>query len=234
MPNHGWQIDDENTKILRKMNHVVELERRKHLLLNALKGISMFAHQARQFTLTDREIDHFVVETLEIAVSDQPMGLERIRLLLDEAEEMRARSKKLYHWVCEIFSKSPRLLEGPGLKKAVADPRQVKDEESSDIMTREQLYWEGVCAQKLNNIAILAQFQLDSGTLSYDICGVIHETLDLLSKKQSIFNLIDLSVYLDRDPVALAEEHGSAAPPMSLSKKISSHDICPTMMAENY
>ena len=67
MRNRCRHLNDEETKVLRKMNHVVELERRKHLLLTALKGISIYAHQARKFTLADREIDRIIEAFKEVS-----------------------------------------------------------------------------------------------------------------------------------------------------------------------
>jgi hydroxylamine reductase (hybrid-cluster protein) len=209
--------DDNNTKTIRKMNHVVELERRKHLLLTALKGISVYAHKARQFTLTDREIDRFTVETLDKAVSENPMGLEHIKQLLDTADTMRNRAKKLYHWACELFAKEPKSLTTTTVRRTSIDPRHVlfdvdsneKMDSEATVFNRERLYWEGVCAQKLNTVANLAIFQLESGTLSHDICGAVHEMLDLLSRDLTIFELIDLSVYLEADPIALLNERAT-------------------------
>jgi hydroxylamine reductase (hybrid-cluster protein) len=217
MQGYRFETDGDNTKTMRKMNHVVELERRKHLLLTALKGISVYAHKARQFTLTDREIDRFTVETLDKAVSDRPMGLEYIKQLLDTADTMRNRAKKLYHWACELFSKEPKPMSTTAVRRTSIDPRHVLfssiDSDTIDseatIFNRERLYWEGVCAQKLNTIANLAIFQLESGTLSHDICGAVHEMLDLLSRDLTVFDLIDLSVYLEADPIALLNERAT-------------------------
>lgn len=240
MPSHRFLPDEDQTKQIRKMNHVVELERRKHLLLTALKGIAMYAHRARQFTLTDREIDRFTVETLDLAVSDQPMGLERIRQLLDDAEEMRDRAKRLYHWACELFSKPPEHPDRP----TSPDPRQLLFQHEpaqpsatgkrGPLMCREQLYWEGVCAQKLNMLAQLAIFQLESGTLAYDICGMVHEQLDYLSKDLSIFNLIDLAVFLDDDPIALLQERVSQRVSPLLTVKKASPEMDLVKAVENY
>ncbi len=217
MSNRCLCLNDEETKVIRKMNHVVELERRKHLLLTALKGISVYAHQARKFTLTDREIDRFTVETLETAVSDAPMGLDRIRDLLDRALEMRDRSKKLYDWACDLFSKTPEQPESLRSRET-ADPRHMliselrsatPNEPKTALKYRERLYWEGVCAQKLSRLANLAVFQLESGTLTHDICGAVHEILDLMSRDLAVFELIDLAVFLDADPVELLNRRDS-------------------------
>jgi hypothetical protein len=216
MSRHQYhQRDNEDTQVIRKLRNVVELAHRKHLLVTALKGISMYAHWARQFTFTDREIDLFTLDTLEAAVSDKPMGLDQLQRLLDRADEMRKRAKKLYLWACELFSRVPETLSGASDERVCitskclpshAAGKTYSDDDESAAVRRERLYWEGVCAQNLNHLAKMALAQPEAGTASSDAAGLVHEALSLLSLKRQTFEIIDLAVFLDEDPTDLLYE----------------------------
>jgi len=91
------------------------------LLLHATQGISMYAHRARKFKASDREIDVFVVEALFTTVTNVNFDPERMTVLLREAAAMRDRAKALYENACKSAGSAPESLDGPATWTPASD-----------------------------------------------------------------------------------------------------------------
>src|SRR5512140_1402770 len=65
------------------------------LLLHAAKGISQYAHRARQLGAKDRQIDVFVVQALFTTVTNVNFDPQRLQGLLIKAAELRDKAKAL-------------------------------------------------------------------------------------------------------------------------------------------
>ena len=83
------------------------------VLLHITKGISMYAHRARELGSSDREVDVFVIEGLFTTVTNVNFDPERIRELITRAAQVRDRAKALYEGTCRKAGKSPETLAGP-------------------------------------------------------------------------------------------------------------------------
>lgn len=83
------------------------------LLTHAMKGISMYAHRARQLGVKDKEIDVFVIEGLFTTVTNVDFDPERLDGLLVRAAELKKKAEKLYTDACAKAGKSPEDLTGP-------------------------------------------------------------------------------------------------------------------------
>jgi len=83
------------------------------LLIHAVKGISMYAHRARQLGAHDREVDVFVVETLFTTITNVNFDQARLQTRLVQAAEMRDRARELYHGAAAAKGQTPEALEGP-------------------------------------------------------------------------------------------------------------------------
>ncbi len=83
------------------------------LLLHVTKGISMYAHRARELGAVDREVDVFVIEALFTTVTNVDFDAEHIQNLVFEAVEMKQRIRKLYKQACNKAGKEPENLSGP-------------------------------------------------------------------------------------------------------------------------
>ncbi len=66
------------------------------LLIHALKGISIYAHLARELDVRDRETDLFVVEGLFTTVTNVDFDPERMTATLRRAYEIKERIKKIF------------------------------------------------------------------------------------------------------------------------------------------
>ena len=81
------------------------------LLLYAAKGISAFAHRARQLGAKDHDVDVFVVEALFTTVTNVNFDPERLQQLINKAAEMRDRARSLYEEACQKAGQQPEQSE---------------------------------------------------------------------------------------------------------------------------
>jgi len=83
------------------------------LLLHAAKGISQYAHRARQLDARDPEIDLFVVRALFTTVTNVNFDPARMWQWLFKAKDIQTKAKKLYTEACAKAGKQPEALSGP-------------------------------------------------------------------------------------------------------------------------
>lgn len=87
--------------------------RLQDLLVFATKGISMYAHRARQLGASDEEVDRFVIEALFSTVTNVDFDPERLRAILKKATEIRENAKEMYIKACQKAGKTPETLSIP-------------------------------------------------------------------------------------------------------------------------
>lgn len=83
------------------------------LLVHATKGISMYAHRAREFGASDREVDVFTIEALFATVTNVDFDPERLLGMLVKAAEIKDKARKLYEDAAAKAGKAPESLAGP-------------------------------------------------------------------------------------------------------------------------
>ena len=101
-----------------------EVSNMQDLLLHISKGISMYAHRARQLGAKDHEIDTFVVEALFSTITNVNFDENRMEGLVKRAVELREKARKMYEDSCKKAGKEPEKLKGP----ATFDPGSTKEE----------------------------------------------------------------------------------------------------------
>ena len=85
------------------------------LLVHALKGVSMYAHRARQAGAADPEIDAFVVEALFATLTNVNFDPERLASLIDRTAIVRDQARRLYEGACQTKGIAPEMLAGPAV-----------------------------------------------------------------------------------------------------------------------
>lgn len=83
------------------------------LLIYTVKGLSMYAHRARELGVKDREIDVFAIEALFTTVTNVNFDAERLFSLLMKSADLIDKAKKLYEDACKSCGKVPEKLTGP-------------------------------------------------------------------------------------------------------------------------
>ena len=166
-----------------KSNHL------KDYLIYAVRGISMYAHRARRFALTDSDIDLFVANCVSTALSDTPMDVNQACRWLKQVEEVRNRANTLYNWGCDLFGREPDELTDPATLVVIDDHRHVVQQArllslDRSHKSRDQIYWEEACWCQLSRLATMAARSWGADLSRYDIYGFLHETLDCLAEEQ--------------------------------------------------
>jgi len=101
-----------------------EVSDMQDLLIHITKGISVYAHRARQLGAKDHEIDTFVVEALFSTITNVNFDENRMEGLVKRAVEVREKARKMYEDSCKKAGKEPEKLKGP----ATFDPGSTKEE----------------------------------------------------------------------------------------------------------
>jgi hydroxylamine reductase len=83
------------------------------LLVHVIKGISMYAHRARQAQLADPEVDRFAVDGLFATLTNVNFDPERLRTLILRAGTVRDKAKGLYEQACANQGVVAEPLGGP-------------------------------------------------------------------------------------------------------------------------
>jgi hydroxylamine reductase len=161
------------------------------LLVHAAKGISMYAHRARQLGKSDTEVDRFVIEALFATVTNVDFDPARLQTHLNDAARIRDRARQFYEDACRENGSAPASLNGPTTWKPAADiPGLVgqgrlvsiatrKDQLSEDIVGLQELVLYG-----LKGTAAYAEHAAVLGRELPEVYACIHECLDFLTKPQ--------------------------------------------------
>ena len=157
------------------------------LLLFAAKGVSMYAHRARELGASDREIDVFTIEALFSTVTNVDFDAERLQGLLVQASEIKDRARNLYEQACSKADKTPEVLDGPaawtpagdiaGLVNQGAEITITKRQEKlgEDVAGLQELFTYG-----LKGAAAYVDHAHVLGKDDDDLYGTFHEALSYL------------------------------------------------------
>ena len=160
------------------------------LLLYVAKGISMYAARLRKMGVIDRAIDIAVTEYLFTTVTNVNFDADKLALLIQAADDMRSKAKKLYEETCAKKGNTPENLNGPAVLALASDKAGlVKQGDSISIETRKQKLGEDITGlQELLTYGVkgTAAYADHAHILNKDdetIYGFFHEALDFLTKE---------------------------------------------------
>jgi hydroxylamine reductase len=159
------------------------------LLVHAIKGISMYAHRARELGAKDRDIDVFTVEALFSTVTNVNFDPERIRQLLRRAAALRDKAKRLYEDACKKAGRAPEKLGGPATWSPAADlAGLIKQGEDVTILKRKQALGDDVAGLQelltygLKGAAAYTDHAQILGKEDDGVYAFFHEALSFLTK----------------------------------------------------
>jgi len=159
------------------------------LLVYATKGISMYAHRARELGIKDREIDVFTVEALFSTVTNVNFDLERLRELLLRAASFRDRARRLYEDACRKAGRQPETLGGPAAWTPASDLASlIKQGEDVTILKRRESLGDDVTGLQelltygLKGAAAYTDHAQILGKENEAIYAFFHEALNFLTK----------------------------------------------------
>jgi len=165
------------------------------VLLCIAKGISMYAHRARQLGAVDAEIDRFAIHALFTTVTNVNFDSQRLEGLIRQALDLRARARSLYETACQTNGKDPESLSGPatglvgnslrewidGQKAFSIDAR--KAQVGEDVVGLQELLIYG-----LKGVAAYADHAQILGVEDEAVWATFHEMLDYVASNPTDIN----------------------------------------------
>jgi hydroxylamine reductase len=159
------------------------------LLVHAVKGIAMYAHRAASLGAGDRQIDHFVIESLFATVTNVDFDPERLRENLLEAASIRDKAKDLYEKTCAKAGRKPELLAGPAAWRPASDldglaqqGEEVSIAQRLAAIGRDTTGLEELILYGLKGAAAYADHAQILGQETSQVYADFHEVLDFLAQ----------------------------------------------------
>ncbi len=179
-----------------------EVSALQDLLVHATKGISMYAHRARELGAKDHEIDVFVTEALFTTVTNVNFDAERLEALLQKAAGIKDKAKALYENACRASGNIVETLAGPaqwhpaaeraglvtgGLEVSIPERRKLQGE---DVTALQELLTYG-----LKGTAAYADHALVLGKEDDSVFAFFHEALNFLTRTDaSVDELVGMNL----------------------------------------
>lgn len=163
------------------------------LLIHAVKGISKYAHKARQLGARDNSIDVFVTEALFTTVTNVNFDPLRMQNWLIRASKMMDKARKLYENTrianglpIEDFNGATKWKPAADINGLVAQGREVsieirKQQLGDDLCGLQELLLYGV-----KGTAAYAEHARILGHESDEVYGFFHEALDYLTNESPV------------------------------------------------
>lgn len=158
------------------------------LLVQAAKGISMYAHRARRLGISDRDTNIFTLEALFTTVTNVNFDPKRLEVMLRRANEIKAYIRAVYEKACQAKGAKPESLNGASAWIPAADLNGLirQGEEFSLRHREERLGADLVGLQELltyglKGMAAYADHAMILGQESEEVYAFIHEALDYLT-----------------------------------------------------
>jgi len=160
------------------------------LLVHATKGVSMYAHRARELGAKDREIDVFTIEALFSTVTNVNFDPERLRQLLIRAAAVRDRARLLYEETCEKANRTTEILDGPAawtpadvMDGLIRQGEKVTIEKRIDALGEDVAGLQELLTSGLKGTAAYADHAQILGQEDDNVYAFVHQALNLLTKE---------------------------------------------------
>jgi len=180
---------DENTATL------------QDLLIHALKGVSQYAHRARQLGAADAEIDAFTIKAIFATLTNVNFDADRVAELLYQAAALRDQAKALYIEAAAKAGVAAEELHGPAAWQPAAE------REALLAQGREQLIPAAFLAEgkEIKNLEELVVYGLKGvaayeyhaqalGSSSPAAAAAIYELLSALTEPHTAEELLGLAL----------------------------------------
>jgi hydroxylamine reductase len=159
------------------------------LLLYAAKGISQYAHRARQLGAKDRAIDVFVIETLFTTVTNVNFDAARIEAMVRKAAVVKKDAQDLYQEACRRAGRQPEKPQGPA-EWTPASTQEGLLEQASHVGVRQARAALGddlaglgeLLTYGMKGFAAYADHALLLGKEDERVYAFLHEALDYLTQ----------------------------------------------------
>jgi hydroxylamine reductase len=176
------------------------------LLVHAQKGISMYAHRARELGQAVRDADIFLLESLFTTVTNVNFDEARLEGMLRKAAEMKTRVRSVYERACATAGQTPDTLSGPAAWEPAPDRAGlIRQGEAVSIETRlaglgpDLTGVQELLVYGLKGTAAYADHALILGQEDDTVYAYMHRALDALTRpEQKLEDLLGLNLECGR------------------------------------
>jgi len=159
------------------------------LIIHTARGISMYAHRARELGATDDEVNHFTAEALFTTVTNVSFDAESLAEMVRKAVQVRDRAAAVYEKACADKGETAEKLAGPAVWQPASTTLEMVDQ-AAEIGVKARMEGLGediVGLQELVTYAIkgAAAYADHAAILGYrndEIYAFFHKALDYLTK----------------------------------------------------
>jgi len=163
------------------------------LLVHGAKGVSMYAHRARQLGAADAQLDRVVTEALFSTVTNVNFDADKLQAMLASLVQERDRARQLYQRACREAGRSPDALAGPATysfgntrgdlmgQAASVGIEQSRADLGDDVIALRELVLYGV-----KGTAAYADHALILGQRDDAVFAFFHEALDFLTEEHEL------------------------------------------------
>ena len=159
------------------------------VLMHTVKGLSMYAHRARQLGASDHEIDVFTLKAIFITVTNVNFDPAVAREYIVQAVELRQKAKELYEGACSKAGQTPESLSGPATWTPAQDADGIVAQgEETGISNRAAMAGEDVTGLQelilygLKGLVAYADHAQVLGAEDEGLYAFTHEVLDYLTQ----------------------------------------------------
>ncbi len=170
-----------------------EVAKLQDLLIHAVKGISMYAHRARQLGAVDHDVDKFTLEALFTIVTNVDFDPARIQGILLDAAKFRDQIKAKYEDACKSKGITPETLSGPAAWKPadtldglVAQGWEVSVPNSREKLGDSLAGLDQFALYGLMGAAAYADHAMILGVWSDEVMGEFHRLIDFLASDHEL------------------------------------------------
>jgi hydroxylamine reductase len=158
------------------------------LLLQTVKGISMYAHRARQAGAVDEEIDQFVIEALFATLTNVNFDPQRVTALITAGSQVRVRARQLYQKACAQRGITPEKLAGEALWQPAPTMEGLMAQGNAALISErflsqgnETANLQELVLYGIKGVAAYAEHAKQLGKTDQNIYATVHEVLDFLT-----------------------------------------------------
>jgi len=151
------------------------------------KGISMYAHRARELDARDAGIDRFMIHALFTTITNVNFDSHRLEGLIRQGIDLRTRARSLYEAACQKAGRDPESLSGPATWAAGSSLSEWLDQQKAFAIDARQATWgedvvglQELLVYGLKGSAAYVDHAQILGIEDEEVWATFHEMLDYL------------------------------------------------------
>jgi len=171
------------------------------LIVNAVKGLSQYAHRARLLGATDAEIDSFTLEALFSTLTNVNFDPERLGGIADEAARMRDRARDMFLAASDAAGKPAGEVLGPASWKPEDDlDAMILQAGAFGIRGRKAVLGEDVSSLQelitygVKGLAAYAYHAEVLGETDPAVHAFVHEVMDFLTAQHTVDEYVAMAL----------------------------------------